>query len=159
MADLAAPGSRLMFDFLHADAVDGSASYVGFDACQSVSAVLPCCAVMLCWCCAALLCCAVLRCGVLCCTVALALAVLCCAALCYALLRCAALLKRSIQLSPLLPAAVLPACPWPATKPLLPLLPFLGICIVLTCTPESAMPLIPAERDGQGGGLHFRTGA
>lgn len=43
VADLAAPGSRLMFDFLHADAVDGSASYVGFEACQSVSA-MPCCA-------------------------------------------------------------------------------------------------------------------
>ncbi|PRW33609.1 S-adenosyl-L-methionine-dependent methyltransferase [Chlorella sorokiniana] len=35
VADLAASGSRLMFDFLHSDAVDGSASYVGFEACQS----------------------------------------------------------------------------------------------------------------------------
>ncbi len=54
VADLAAPGSRLMFDFLHADAVDGSASYVGFDACQSVSGVACICAVVLCY---AVLCC------------------------------------------------------------------------------------------------------
>ncbi|EFN53633.1 hypothetical protein CHLNCDRAFT_53521 [Chlorella variabilis] len=33
VADVAAPGSRLLFDFLHADAVDGSAFYPGYHAC------------------------------------------------------------------------------------------------------------------------------
>ncbi|KAI3425331.1 hypothetical protein D9Q98_009095 [Chlorella vulgaris] len=33
VADLAAPGSSLLFDFLHADAVDGTAFYPGYHAC------------------------------------------------------------------------------------------------------------------------------
>lgn len=33
VADLAAPGSRLLFDFLHTDALDGSMLYVGYSAC------------------------------------------------------------------------------------------------------------------------------
>ncbi|KAL4430397.1 hypothetical protein ABPG77_002203 [Micractinium sp. CCAP 211/92] len=33
VADLAAPGSRLLFDFLHTDALDGSVEYAGYTAC------------------------------------------------------------------------------------------------------------------------------
>lgn len=36
VADIAAPGSKLFFDFLHADAVDGSEAYPGYEACSQV---------------------------------------------------------------------------------------------------------------------------
>lgn len=36
VADLAAPGSRLLFDFLHQDAQDGTAYYAGYQACALV---------------------------------------------------------------------------------------------------------------------------
>ena len=36
VAGVAAPGSRLLLDFLHVDALDGSSHYPGFHACAEV---------------------------------------------------------------------------------------------------------------------------
>ena len=38
VAAIAAPGSRVLLDFLHTDAVDGSAAYPGYAACAEVGA-------------------------------------------------------------------------------------------------------------------------